>query len=140
MQTDHFWEVPIQRRNLRAILWCRLQCSTASAAMIPPVHRQTSFMHCLFRVEYGQNSDGDIPMNIMVLSLMYNLHTSEVPRIPRSGNRKTGMREVIAMGTASVIQNATMMMTAYAHLPSICKSNSCVHEWFSGIAEIKSFC
>jgi hypothetical protein len=58
------------------------------------------------------------PMNIMLVSFRYALHTFSVSRISRSGNRITGTNDVTAKGTASVIQYMDISMTTYPHFAS----------------------
>ena len=46
-RTDHFCAAPTHSNTLRAILLCRLQCSTAIATIRPPTHSQTCFVESL---------------------------------------------------------------------------------------------
>jgi hypothetical protein len=57
-------------------------------------------------------------MNIMLVSLRYALHTLSVFRISKSGNKITGMNDVTARGTASVIQYTDINITTYPHFAS----------------------
>lgn len=58
------------------------------------------------------------PMNIMLVSLRYALHTFSVSRTSKSGNKITGMNDVTARGTASVIQYTDINRTTNPHFDS----------------------
>ena len=58
------------------------------------------------------------PMNIMLVSLRYALHTLSVSRTSKSGNKITGMNDVTARGTASVIQYTDINRTTNPHFDS----------------------
>ena len=49
---------------------------------------------------------------------MYSLDASFMDTRPTIGNRNTGMNDVTAIGSASVIQKTAIKMTQYAHFAS----------------------
>ena len=54
-------------------------------------------------------------MKSMDVPFMYCMHVSVVDMIPMSGNSATGIRDVMARGSSSHVQNTAIRQRTYAH-------------------------
>lgn len=93
----HLGVDPTINKHERAMRLCRLQYSIAEASIRPPMN---IMLVSFSTVNYWPVFD----MNISTYTFIYAMHTSPVSIIPSKGKNTTGIKLVIANGSASVIQ------------------------------------
>lgn len=118
------WLHPIIEITFKAVLLCKLQCSTASAITNPPINISiVSFMYIMHVVSVSW-------CVTTPLKILFQMPEGILTRMPRTGNSTIGIIEVIGKGNASVTQYTDISSTTYIHL-NCCKSIN--YDWVTEI-------
>lgn len=114
--THRRWLQPMIEMTFRATRLCKLQCSTASAIIRPPINMSiVSFMYIMAVRSVLWSNGTHETLLWLIRQSVFQDGRRRLTRMPNVGNRTIGSNDVIGSGSASVTQKMVISRTTYMH-------------------------